>query len=87
MLTLGNNNITESAADVLVDIIKNKISLKIIIISGNYLQTTGINVIVQTAKNISTMQLLDVSGNNISAEAKEKFKTVFANNNNFTIIV
>ena len=87
VLTLGNNNITESAADVLVDIIKNKISLKIIIISGNYLQTTGINVIVQTAKNISTMQLLDVSGNNVSAEAKEKFKTVFANNNNFTIIV
>ena len=87
VLTFSNNNITESAADKLVDIIKNNISLKIILIGGNDLQTTGISLIVQTAKNISTLQLLDVSDNNVSEEQKEKFKTIFANDNIFTIVV
>ena len=88
VLTLSNNNITESAADVLVDVlIKNNISLKIVLIGGNNLQTTGVNLIVQTAKNITTLQLLDVSDNNISEDEKEKFRTIFAKHNNFTIVV
>ena len=86
MLTFSNNNITESAADKLVNIIKNNISLKIILIGGNDLQTTGISLIAQIAKSISTLQLLDVSDNNVSEEEKEKFKTIFVNDN-FTIVV
>ena len=87
-LTLSNNNITESAADVLVDVLKNNISLKILLISGNDLQTTGVNLITQTAaKNITTLRLLDVSNNNIREDEKKNIKMIFANYNNFTIIV
>ena len=88
VLTLSNNNITESAADVLVDVLRNNISLKILLISGNDLQTTGVNLIAQTAaKNITTLQLLDVSNNNIREDEKENIRIIFANYNNFTIIV
>ena len=87
VLTLSNNNITESATDVLVGVLRNNISLKIVLIGGNDLRTTGVNLIVQTAKNITTLQLLDVSDNNVSEDEKENFRTIFANYNNFTIVV
>ena len=88
VLTLSNNNITESAADVLVYVLRNNISLKILLISGNDLQTIGVNLIAQTAaKNITTLQLLDVSNNNIREDEKKNIKMIFANYNNFTIIV
>ena len=87
VLTLSNNNITESATDVLVGVLKNNISLKIVLIGGNDLRATGVNLIVQTAKNITTLQLLDVSENNVSEDEKENFRTIFANYNNFTIVV
>ena len=87
-LTLSNNNITKSAADILVDVLKNNISLKILLISGNDLQTIGVTLIAQTAaKNITTLQLLDVSNNNIIEGEKKNIKMIFANYNNFTIIV
>ena len=87
VLTLSNNNITESAADVLVDVLRNNISLKILLISGNDLQT-GVNLITQTtAKNITRLQLLDVSDNNIREDEKMNIKMIFANYNNFIIIV
>ena len=79
VLTLSNNKITESATDVLLNIIENNISLKIVLISGNDLQATGINLIVQLVKTVTTLQLLDVSDNNVSEEDKEKFKVVLAN--------
>ena len=87
VLTLSNNNITESAADVLVDVLKKNISLKIVLIGGNDLQATGVNLIVQTVKNITTLQLLDVSDNNVSVDAKENIKMIFANYSNVTIVV
>ena len=88
VLTLSNNNITDSAADVLVDVLRNNISLKILLISGNDLQTTGVNLIAQTApKRITTLQLLDVSNNNIREDEKENIRLMFANYNNFKIIV
>ena len=87
VLTLSNNNITESAVDALVDVLKHNIYLKIALIGGNDLQTTGVNLIVQTTKNITTLQLLDVSDNNVSEDEKENFRMIFANYNNFTIVV
>ena len=87
VLTLSNNNITESAVDVLVGVLRNNISLKIVLIGGNDLRTTGVNLIVQTTKKITTLQLLDVSDNNVSEDEKENFRMIFANYNNFTMVV
>ena len=88
VLTLSNNSITESAADAIVDVLKNNnISLKIILIGGNDLQTTGVNLIVQAAKNITNLQILDVSDNGVSEDEKENFKTSFlSSSSSFTFL-
>ena len=85
VLTLSNNNITESIANKFAYFLKNNLSLKILLIGGNDLRSYGIKLILQAAKNITALQLLDVSDNNVSEAEKENFKTNFVDNN-FTII-
>ena len=77
----GNNNISDKTANDIAAIVYCNTKLKVIEVSGNKLQTTGVINIMKGLQGIYTLEKLYLNNNNITVEAAEYIAAVISCNN------
>ena len=83
---VGNNNITEEAADDIAAVLSHNANLKVLYLGGNNLQTGGVIKIAKALKNVSLLTKLNIGYNNITEGAADDIAAVLSCNSNLQVI-
>jgi len=85
-LYIGNNNITDTAANDVAAVLSHNRNLHVLNLSGNIFKARGIRVVTKAMEKISMLQELHMNESNITEEVVNNIATVVSQNNKLRVL-
>ena len=85
-LALNANQITETVASDIAQVISRNVQLEIILLSDNVLKANGTKVLCKSLRKCTALKLLDLKNNSITEEAADDIAAVITNNQSLKFV-